>query len=84
MGQICVGKLQITQYRISGVIIGSIMKTGNFHDYDYSRFESPIRKVAHMCLKDFPLTRCELFHKHSIINQKSVSDKEMMPLNNSR
>jgi len=49
-----------------------------------SRFESPIRKVAQMCLKDSPQTTYEIFHKHSIKNQDSVSGKEMIHLNNSR
>jgi len=51
---------------------------------ELSGFESPIRKVAQTHLKDSPLTTYEIFHKYSIINQESVSDKERMPLNNSR
>ena len=41
-----------------------------------SGFESPIRKVAHMCLKDSPHTTYEIFHIHSITNQESVGGKE--------
>ena len=47
-------------------------------------FESPIRKVAQMCLKKSPHTTYENFHKHPITNQESVSSKEMMHLNDSR
>jgi len=37
-----------------------------------------------MCLKSSPQTPHEIFYKHSITNQESVSGKEIMPLNNSR
>jgi len=47
-------------------------------------FESPTRKVAQMCLKNSRQTLHEIFHKHSITNEKCGSGKEMMPLNNSR
>jgi len=58
---------------------------GNTELNDYHcRVESPIRKVAQMCLKNLPQTTHKILHKHSITNQESVNGKEMVPLNNSK
>ena len=43
------------------------------NDYNCYGFESPIRKVAQMWLKESPLTTCEICCEHSISNKVSVA-----------